>query len=77
MEGVEKMRVNPITSRHKKRVIKWENVTIAWYVIITLFKYFITLNQDILTLLYDLSIDTLVALFLYHTILILRKEPIR
>lgn len=71
------MRVNPITSRHKKRVIKWENVTIAWYVIITLFKYFITLNQDILTLLYDLSIDTLVALFLYHTILILRKEPIR
>lgn len=70
------MRVNPITSIHKKRVIKWENVITSAYVIITLFKYFITSNQNILLLLFDLTIDTMLGIMLYQTILILRKETI-
>lgn len=70
------MRVNPITSMHKKRVIKWENVINSAYVIITLFKYFITSNQNILLLLFDLTIDTMLGIMLYQTILILRKETI-
>ena len=67
------MRVNPI-KRHKKRVIKWENVITSAYVIITLFKYFITSNTNILLLLFDLTIDTMLGIMLYQTILILRKE---
>lgn len=70
------MRVNPITSMHKKRVIKWENVITSAYVIITLFKYFITSNSNISILLFDLTIDTLLGIMLYQTILILRKEEI-
>ena len=70
------MRVNPITSRHKKRVIKWENVITSAYVIITLFKYFITSNPNISILLFDLTIDTILGIVLYQTILILRKEDI-
>lgn len=69
------MRVYPI-KRHKKRVIKWENVITSAYVIITLFKYFITSNPNILLLLFDLTIDTMLGIMLYQTILILRKETI-
>lgn len=70
------MRVYPIRSKHKKRVIKWENVITSAYVIITLFKYFITSNPNILLLLFDLTIDTMLGIMLYQTILILRKETI-
>lgn len=70
------MRVNPIKPIHKKRVIKWENVITSAYVIVTLFKYFITSNQNILLLLFDLTIDTMLGIMLYQTILILRKETI-
>lgn len=68
------MRVNPSRSKHKKRVIKWENVIVSVYTLITLFKYFITSNQNILLLLFDLTIDTMLGIMLYQTILILRKE---
>lgn len=61
---------------NKKRVIKWENVILIAYIIITLFKYFMTPNFDILILLYDLTIDSLLALFLYGFILVLRKGEI-
>ncbi len=71
------MRVDPITSRHKKRVIKWENVISIIYATITLFKYFITSNQDIAILIYDLSIDFLLGLFIYNLIKEIRKELVR
>lgn len=68
------MNVYPTTSKYKKRVIKWENVITSAYVIITLFKYFITSNLNILILLYDLAIDTLLGIMLHQIISILRKE---
>lgn len=67
------MKFNP-TTRHKKRVIKLENVITSAYVIITLFKYFITSNTNILTLLSDLTIDTVLAILLYQLVLNVRKE---
>lgn len=70
------MRVNPITSKHKKRVIKWENVITSAYVIITLFKYFITSNNDILLLIFDLTIDTCLGVLIYEVILSIRKKEL-
>lgn len=63
-----------VTLTHKKKVIKWENVITFAYMIITLFKYFITSNLDIINLLIDLSIDTLLGLLIYNLIKAIRKE---
>lgn len=71
------MRVTPYTTRHKKRVIKWEYVISTVYIAITLFKYFITSNKDIATLIYDLSIDFLLGLLIYNLIKEIRKELAR
>lgn len=68
------MNVYPTTSKYKKRVIKWENVIAIVYTVITLFKYFITSNSNILILLYDLTIDILLGIMLHQIISILRKE---
>lgn len=66
---------NNITlKKYKKRVIKWENVITSAYVIITLFKYFITTNNDLLILFYDLFIDTFLGIIIYQIILTSRKE---
>lgn len=71
------MRVAPIsTIKNKKRVIKWENVITTIYITITLFKYFITANQNILILCYDLIIDTCLGVLLYQIISIFRKREI-
>lgn len=68
------MNTYPTTLRHKKRVIKWECVIATWYVVITLFKYFITSNPDILRLILDLTIDTCLGILLYHVISLIRKK---
>ena len=70
------MRVNPIKPIHKKRVIKWENVITSAYVIITLFKYFITSNPNILLLILDLTIDTCLVLLIYEVIYDIRKKEL-
>lgn len=70
------MRVNPITSMHKKRVIKWENVITSTYVIITLFKYFITTNRNILSLILDLAIDICLGILIYKIIYDIRKKEL-
>lgn len=68
---------NNITlKKYKKRVIKWENVISLAYVIITLFKYFITTNNDLLILFYDLYIDTFLGIMIYQLILTIRKESL-
>lgn len=68
---------NNITlKKYKKRVIKWENVISLAYVIITLFKYFITTNNDLLILFYDLCIDTFLGIMIYQLILTIRKESL-
>lgn len=71
------MNTYPTTKLHKKRVIKWECVIATWYVVITLFKYFITSNSDIITLICDLSIDSLIGIFVYMLIKEIRKEKDR
>ena len=70
------MRVNPITSMHKKRVIKWENVITSAYVIITLFKYFITTNRNILSLILDLAIGICLGILIYKIIYDIRKKEL-
>lgn len=70
------MRVNPIISDHKKRVIKWENVITSAYVIITLFKYFITSNPNILLLILNLTMDTCLGLIIYKVIYAIRKKEL-
>ena len=70
------MRVNPIISNHKKRVIKWENVIISAYVIITLFKYFITSDPNILLLILNLTMDTCLGLIIYKVIYAIRKKEL-
>ena len=60
----------------KKRVIKWEYVITLIYAIITLFKYFITSNNDILILLFDLLIDTMLGLLIHNIILVIRKKDL-
>lgn len=70
------MRVNPITSMHKKRVIKWENVNVSVYTLITLFKYFITYNSNILLLILDLTIDTCLGILIYQVIYDIRKKEL-
>lgn len=70
------MRVNPIKLIHKKRVIKWENVITSAYVIITLFKYFITSNSNILLLILDLTIDTCLGILIYKIIYDTRKKEL-
>lgn len=70
------MRVDPVTSRHKKRVIKWENVIITLYTIITLFKYFITANPDIILLILNLTIDTCLGILIYQVIYSIRKKEL-
>lgn len=74
MKGVEKMNTYPTTFRHKKRVIKLECVIATWYVVITLFKYFITSNPNIGILLFDLMIDTIIGIVIYQITYIVRKE---
>jgi len=76
VKGVEKMRVNPTTSKHKKRVIKWENVICSAYAIITLFKYFITSNPNILFLIFDLTIDACLGQLIYKIIYLYRKKEL-
>ena len=70
------MRVNPIRSKHKKRVIKWENVIASAYVIITLFKYFITYNPNILLLILDLTVDACLGILIYQVIYDIRKKEL-
>lgn len=69
------MRVYPI-KRHKKRVIKWENVNVSVYTLITLFKYFITYNSNILLLILDLTIDTCLGILIYQAIYDIRKKEL-
>lgn len=70
------MRVYPVKSDHKKRVIKWENVITSAYVIITLFKYFITSNPNILLLILNLTMDTCLGLIIYKVIYAIRKKEL-
>lgn len=70
------MRANPITSKYKKRVIKWENVITSAYVIITLFKYFITYNPNILLLILDLTVDACLGILIYQVIYDIRKKEL-
>lgn len=62
------------TLGHKKIVIKWENVITFGYVLITLFKYFITENYHIPTLLFDLTIDGAIGYLIYIIIYSIRKD---
>lgn len=70
------MRVNPSRLKHKKRVIKWENVIVSVYTLITLFKYFITYNPNILLLILDLTIDTCLGILIYQVIYDIRKKEL-
>lgn len=59
-----------------KKVIKWENVIITFYTIITLFKYFITSNDNILILILDLILDFNLGISIHYIIYIIRKRDI-